>query len=333
MLAKIDSACLQGLDGFRVQVEINIISGLPSFSIVGLPDASVREAKDRVVAAIRNTGFEFPAGRVTVNLSPADLRKEGSLYDVAMAVGILLAGEGIPCHRYPRCVWLGELALDGTIQPIRGVMPMLHSLHQKGWDQFVIPEGNLREASGVEGVQLFPFRTLKQLLEWVQDKAPVQAVPVERTWVPERIQARVDLSEIKGQPSARRALEIAAAGNHNVLLVGPPGSGKSLLANALPGILPSWSYTEAMETTQLYSITGSLADGGVLTQRPFRNPHHTISPAALIGGGDTPLPGEISLAHRGVLFLDELSEFRHDTLEALRQPLEEGKVSIQRTWG
>jgi magnesium chelatase family protein len=331
MLAKVESACLVGMEVAPVHVEVNLAKGLPYFSIVGLPDASVREAKDRVVAAIRNAGFEFPSRRVTVNLAPADLRKEGSCFDLAIAVGILLASKAVNPSKWPRSVWLGELALDGTLRPVRGVLPLVRSLSLMGLRQVVLPTGNAEEICFLPGVRSYPFHNLRDVASWLNGESATPIQPARSVWAPGHSDDAVDFSEIKGQPAAKRALEIAAAGGHNLMMVGCPGTGKSLLAQALPKIMPKWTIEEALDASQVHSVTGSLR--GLLPKRPFRSPHHTVSSAALIGGGDIPMPGEISLAHRGVLFLDELPEFRRDALEAMRQPLEEGLVHIRRTRG
>jgi len=333
MIAKVESACLVGMEAAPVHVEVCLAKGLPCFSIVGLPDAAVREAKDRVVAAIRNSGFEFPTRRVTVNLAPAELRKEGSCFDLAIAIGILMASEAVTPKRWPRCLWVGELALDGMLRPVRGALPLMRSLIRQKSGDIAFPTGNMAEVSMLTGIRLFPFLHLRDVLHWLQaDGDPVPA-KVNSQWHPERSTCVVNFADIKGQAMAKRALEIAASGRHNVLMVGCPGTGKSLLAQAFPGILPPWELEEALDATQAHSVAGQLGGVGLLPQRPFRSPHHSTSTAGLIGGGDIPMPGEISLAHRGVLFLDELPEFRRDALEALRQPMEEGQAHIQRSRG
>jgi magnesium chelatase family protein len=333
MVAKIESACLIGMEAAKVQVEVSLARGTPTFSIVGLPDASVREAKDRVVAAIRNTGFEFPSRRVTVNLAPADLRKEGACFDLAIAVGILMASEAVTPRRFPRCVWLGELALDGSIRPVRGALPLARSLSRHEKASLVIPQGNLEEVAFLSGVSVYPFMDLRGVVQWLHAEGELVPAVTARPWKAAAFSGSVDMAEIKGQAMAKRALEIAAAGRHNLLMVGSPGTGKSMLAQALPGILPTWSLQDALDATQVHSVAGTLHGVGLLQQRPFRSPHHSVSTVGLMGGGDVPSPGEISLAHRGVLFLDELPEFKRDALEALRQPLEEGVIHIQRARG
>jgi magnesium chelatase family protein len=332
MLAKVESACLIGMEAARVHVEVNLSRGLPTFSIVGLPDTSVRESRDRVVAAIRNAGFEFPARRVTVNLAPADVKKEGACFDLAIAVGVLLASEAVTPARMPRCVWLGELALDGTIHPVRGVLSLVRSLAAQGRTEIALPAANTAEISFLEGITAHPVTQLTEVAAWLRGEIPDPVAPPGRDWH-STDPAGIDLAEIKGQAAGKRALEIAAAGGHNLLMVGCPGTGKSLLAQALPTVLPRWTLSEALDATQVHSICGRLHGNGLLASRPFRAPHPAISATALIGGGDYPMPGELSLAHRGTLFLDELPEFRRDAIEALRQPLEEGMVHIQRVRG
>ncbi len=329
MLSRIKSHGLSGIGGFAVQVETDIANGLPAFEIVGLPDAAVKESRERVRAAIKNAGFVFPAARITVNLAPADMRKEGAVYDLPVALSILAASGQLGANVNPPFVAFGELGLDGSVRAIAGVLPMVIDAFSQGETVFAMPEGNAEEAAYVEGVEILPVSTLAQLCGHVRGEAVIAVHPTER-WQGSETRYTTDFSEIKGQQGAKRAAEIAIAGGHNILLIGTPGAGKTMLARAIPSILPQLTYEESLEITKIHSITGATKGRGMIRERPFRAPHHGASGAALVGGGNRAMPGEISLAHYGVLFLDELPEFRHDVLEALRQPLEDGFITVSR---
>jgi len=334
MLAKVKTAAVLGLDGHPVDVEVDISSGLPVMAIVGLPDTAVQEAKERVRAAIRNSGCVFPMKRIVVNLAPADLKKAGPSYDLPIAVGILLSSEQISAD-VSQMIFLGELSLDGGLRHTNGILPMVALAHQIGIDQILVPEADAKEASLIEGTKIIPIASLAQLVSYLRGEITIpeyQPTKVEADTPP--LVPITDLAYIKGQEHVKRALEVAATGGHNIIMSGPPGSGKTLLARALPSVLPPMTNEEALEVTKIYSVSGLLpADTPLIRQRPFRAPHYTISNAGLVGGGHFPKPGEISLSHRGVLFLDELPEFGQSLLEILRQPLEDKVVTISRAQG
>jgi len=335
MLAKVKTAAVVGLEGHLVDVEVDISSGLPAMTIVGLPDAAVQEAKERVRAAIRNSGFNFPMKRVVVNLAPADLKKAGPSYDLPIAIGILLSSEQVSADG-SRSIFLGELSLDGSLRHTNGILPMVALAREENIETIIVPEVDAREAAMLEGTRIIPVASLAQLVGYLQGEINIPEYIADKVELDVYKPATpiTDLADIKGQEHVKRALEVAAAGGHNVIMNGPPGSGKTLLARTLPSILPPMTGEEALEVTKIYSVSGLLpSDTPIVRQRPFRAPHYTISHAGLVGGGHWPRPGEISLSHRGVLFLDELPEFGHSLLEVLRQPLEDKSVTISRAQG
>ncbi|MGB7218475.1 MAG: YifB family Mg chelatase-like AAA ATPase [Vicinamibacterales bacterium] len=330
MLASLRTAAVFGIDACPVHVEVDVSFGFPSFTMVGLPDASVRESRDRVRSAIKNSGFEFPVHRITVNLAPADVRKAGASFDLPIALGILAAQGIVERREIADLVLLGELSLDGSIHPIRGVLPIAAAARRAGLSGILLPAPNAGEAAVVSGLDVFAVSSLAEAVRTLNEPTKYPSTPVPVPATPRSADA-ADLADVRGQLLARRALEIASAGGHNLLLVGPPGAGKTMMARRLAGILPPLTFDEALEVTAVHSVAGILPRGtGLMPHRPFRAPHHTISDVALIGGGSQPRPGEVSLAHHGVLFLDEMLEFSRHVLEVLRQPLEEGRVAVAR---
>ncbi|MBI3804660.1 MAG: YifB family Mg chelatase-like AAA ATPase [Nitrospirae bacterium] len=331
MLAKIFSAVLYGIEALPIDVEVDLSQGLPLLNIVGLPDLAVKESKDRVRAAIKNTGFHFPIKKITINLAPADLKKEGAAFDLPMALGILAADGVLKEARLEDYLIVGELSLDGKIKEVKGALAMAILAKRIGKRGLIVPAKNGPEAAVVSEIEVLGVETLPQVVEFLNGSLTLPPVetPLSPLFAAQALYGE-DFSEVRGQAHAKRALEIAAAGGHNLLMVGPPGSGKTMLAKRFPTILPNMSFEESLETTLVHSIFGLLCDQPLIVSRPFRSPHHTVSDAGLIGGGQVPRPGEVSLAHNGVLFLDELPEFRRNVLEVLRQPLEEGRVTIAR---
>lgn len=332
MLTKVVSFGLKGIEGFPIEIETDISSGLPKFDIVGLADAAIKEAKERVRTAIKNSGFEYPLKKITINLAPADVKKEGTIYDLPISISILAGDEEVGITNHKKFVMFGELSFDGKVKKVRGVLPLLIAARKAGFKKFIIPKENASEAGYINGIEVYPVSSLEECVQFLKGEVLIGKVDVsEYETVVASSVGGLDFSNVKGQARAKRALEIAAAGGHNLLMIGPPGSGKSMLAKCFPSILPNLTFEEALEVTKIHSIAGELdLNAGIVARRPFRSPHHTASTVSLTGGGSNSKPGEISLAHNGVLFLDELPEYTRHSIETLRQPIEDGVITVAR---